>query len=87
MDARVFIDELFDTESLFVEHLSYEIPHDSELLSIELLLKLLVSYNSVYSGQSEQENDDRLNLHGALIVVELSDGEFEEFLIEDALLR
>jgi hypothetical protein len=70
-----------------VEHLSDEISHYSELLSIEFLLKLLMPYNSVNPGQSEQKDDNRLNLHGTLIVIELCDGEFEEFLIEDALLR
>ena len=70
-----------------MEHLSDEVPHDSELLSIQFLLKLLMPNNSVYPGQSEQKDDNRLNLHGTLVVIELCNCEFKEFLIEDALLR
>jgi hypothetical protein len=69
-----------------VEHLSDEVPHDSELLSIKFLLELLMPYNSVNPRQSEQKDDYRLYLHGTLVVVELCYDEFEEFLIEDALL-
>jgi hypothetical protein len=43
-------------------------------------------YNSVNSGQSEQKDDNRLYFHGTLVVIQLCYGEFEEFLIEDALL-
>jgi hypothetical protein len=69
-----------------VEHFSDEVPHDSELLSIKFLLELLMPYNSVNPRQSEQKDDYRLTLPGTLVVVELCYDEFEEFLIEDALL-
>jgi hypothetical protein len=70
-----------------VKHLPDKVPHDSYLVAIKLLLEFLIPDNSVDSRKGEKQDDNGLNFHGALIVVQLCNREFEELLIENTLFR